>query len=121
LLSRNGTYTRQIDRTQILHGYIISSFSPDKAFINGPGGSRAVSNQENVTLGGVQWTVNIVSTGVEMIDAEDTDTRILLLFDRSLSTMNRTSTEQSSDSSSGTSTTSPSSTSSTPSTSSANP
>ncbi len=105
LVSRNGTYSRQIDRTQILQGYVISSYSPDKAIINGPSGSRAVSNGQTVTLGGVQWNVNIVATGVEMIDVEDTDTRILLLFDRSLSTTNRTSTEQSSDTNSTTTTT----------------
>lgn len=117
LVSRNGTYSRQIDRTQILQGYIISSFSPDKAIINGPSGSRAVSSGQNITLGGVQWTVNIVATGVEMIDVENTDTRILLLFDRSLSTSNRTSTEQSSDSNSSTSATTTSTPLSTPTTS----
>ncbi len=108
LVSRNGTYSRQIDRTQILQGYIISSFSPTNAIINGPSGSRAVTQGQTITLGGVQWTVNIVETGVEMIDAEDEDVRILLLFDRSLSTNNRTSNSQSSDDSASASSSSPS-------------
>lgn len=106
LVSRNGTYNRQVDRTQILQGYIVSSFSPTNAIINGPSGSRAVTQGQTVTLGGVQWVVNIVETGVEMIDADDQDTRILLLFDRSLSTINRTSSSQSSNTSETTNTTS---------------
>lgn len=105
MISRNGTYARQIDRTQILQGYVVSSHSPTRAIINGPGGSRVVMNNQIVTLGGVQWTTNIVENGVEMIDGDD---RVLLLFDRSLSVMGgaSTSSSSSSDSSSSSGTTS---------------
>ena len=99
LVSRNGTYTRQIDRSQVLQGYIVSSLSSESGIINGPGGSRVVHQGDVVTLGGVQWKVNIAETGVEMIDAEDDEARVLLLFDRSLSNASRSMVGQSSTSS----------------------
>jgi hypothetical protein len=86
LVARNGTYSRQIDRTQIWQGYKVSSHSPNRAIINGPGGSRVVMDQQTLPLGGVDWTVNIVGKGVEMVDGEN---RVLLLFDQSLSNTSR--------------------------------
>jgi len=80
-----------------LDGYKITSFSPTRAIINGPGGSRLVYDREEIVLGGVPWFVLIQKNGIEFLNQGQ---RILLLFDRSLSSINRVSA------SSGTSTTS---------------
>lgn len=71
-----------------LDGYRITSFSPARAIINGPGGSRLVFNQEEIVLGGVPWFVDIKKNGIEFIHQGQ---RILLLFDRSLSSISRVS------------------------------
>ena len=70
----------------VLDGYKITSFSPTRAIINGPGGSRLVFDREEIVLGGVQWTVLIQKNGIEFIHQGQ---RVLLLFDRSLSSINR--------------------------------
>ncbi|MCB1531846.1 MAG: choice-of-anchor D domain-containing protein [Alphaproteobacteria bacterium] len=71
-----------------LDGYKITSFSPDRAIINGPGGSRIVFNDEEVVIGGVPWYVMIQKNGIEFLHQGQ---RVLLLFDRSLSSINRVS------------------------------
>ena len=70
----------------VLDGYRITSFSPTRAIINGPGGSRLVFNDEEVVLGGVPWLVIIQKNGIEFMHEGQ---RVLLLFDRSLSSINR--------------------------------
>lgn len=70
----------------VLDGYRITSFSPTRAIINGPGGSRLVFNEEETVIGGVPWMVLIQKSGIEFVHR---DQRILLLFDRSLSSINR--------------------------------
>lgn len=70
----------------VLDGYKITSFSPTRAIINGPGGSRLVFDDEEIVLGGVQWTVLIQKNGIEFMHQGQ---RVLLLFDRSLSSINR--------------------------------
>jgi hypothetical protein len=72
----------------VLDGYKITSFSPTRAIINGPGGSRIVFDNEEIVLGGVPWFVAIQKNGIEFLHQGQ---RILLLFDRSLSTINRVS------------------------------
>jgi hypothetical protein len=72
----------------VLDGYKITSFSPTRAIINGPGGSRLVFDGEENVLGGVPWQVNIQKNGIEFSYQGQ---RILLLFDRSLSSLNRVS------------------------------
>lgn len=76
----------------VLDGYKITSFSPDRAIINGPGGSRIVFDGEDVVLGGLPWFVMIQKNGIEFAHQGQ---RVLLLFDRSLSTINRVSTSSS--------------------------
>ncbi|MCC6598609.1 MAG: choice-of-anchor D domain-containing protein [Alphaproteobacteria bacterium] len=71
---------------KVLDGYKITSFSPTRAIINGPGGSRLVFNEEETVIGGVPWLVIIQKSGIEFVHQEQ---RILLLFDRSLSSFNR--------------------------------
>lgn len=92
IVARGGVYKRQINPEQVLQGYIVSSHSPTRAIINGPGGSRVVLDGQQLSLGGIKWRVHIVETGVEMIDGDD---KVLLLFDRSLSTGSRASTSAS--------------------------
>lgn len=70
----------------VLDGYKITSFSPSRAIINGPGGSRLVFNNEETVLAGVPWMVMIQNNGIEFMHQGQ---RVLLLFDRSLSSINR--------------------------------
>jgi len=70
----------------VLDGYKITSFAPTRAIINGPGGSRLVYNGEETVIGGVPWFVVIQKNGIEFLHKKQ---RILLLFDRSLSSINR--------------------------------
>lgn len=98
---------KPMDKRQALEGFVITSHSPKKAIINGPGGSRVVSDRQNIVLGGVEWTVDIVENGIEFLSGND---RVRLLFDRSLSSEGRTtssSTSSSSSSSGAATTTSP--------------
>lgn len=71
-----------INVSGVLDGYKITSFSPTRAIINGPGGSRLVFNEEETVIGGVPWMVMIQKSGIEFVHQGQ---RILLLFDRSLS------------------------------------
>lgn len=72
--------------SNVLDGYKITSFSPTRAIINGPGGSRLVFDNEEVVLGGVPLMVLIQPNGIEFMHEGK---RVLLLFDRSLSSINR--------------------------------
>lgn len=72
----------------VLDGYKITSFSPNRAIISGPGGSRIVFDDEEIVLGGVPWFVVIQKNGIEFLHKGQ---RILLLFDRSLSSINAVS------------------------------
>lgn len=86
------------DKTQALEGFVITSHSPKRAIINGPGGSRVISNGQQIVLGGVQWDVDITSNGVDFTSGRD---KIRLLFDRSLSSVNRTGSQSGGATSSG--------------------
>lgn len=99
------------DKSQALEGFIITSHSPKRAIINGPGGSRVVSDGQQLVLGGIQWDVDITPNGVDFISGRD---KIRLLFDRSLSSVNRTSSQSSGASGSGNSSSSASGSSSAP-------
>jgi hypothetical protein len=75
------------DKIQALDGFVVTSHSATKAIINGPGGSRVVTDGQLVTIGGLQWNVFIIAGGVEFQNGSD---KVRLLFDRSLSSINRT-------------------------------
>lgn len=107
------TAIRPVEKRQALEGFVISSHSNNKAILNGPGGSRVVTQGKTVVLGGIEWQVNIVENGVEFLNGND---RVRLLFDRSLSSASRSTTTTSSSSSSGSSTSSGTSSTSTPAT-----
>ena len=76
------------DPASALDGFVITSLSPTRGIISGPGGSRIVLNRDSVVIGGVLWTVHIRTAGIEFRSSKD---KVLLLFDRSLSSVNRTS------------------------------
>ena len=85
----SSSYAASLPNTaSLLDGYKITSFSPTRAIINGPGGSRIVFDNEEIVLGGVPWFVTIKKDGIEFLHQGQ---RILLLFDRSLSSINRIS------------------------------
>lgn len=93
---------KQAERAQALEGFIVTSHSNKKAIINGPGGRRVVTHGQLITLGGLQWNVFITDTGVEFESGKD---KVRLLFDRSLSSVNRTSSVSTGSTSTGTTTT----------------
>ncbi len=66
-----------------LEGYRITSLASNRAIIAGPGGSRVVLNREETVIGGVLWKVFVKSSAVEFVNGKQ---RVILLFDRSLST-----------------------------------
>lgn len=72
----------------VLDGLKITSFAPTRAIVNGPGGSRIMFDGEEVVLGGLPWMVDIQKNGIEFTYQKQ---RILLLFDKSLSSVNRVS------------------------------
>jgi hypothetical protein len=76
----------KIDPSSVLDGFAVTSHSPSRAIISGPGGSRIVYNNEEVVIGGFIWNVTIRNAGVEFRSDND---KVLLLFDRSLSTSGR--------------------------------
>lgn len=79
-----------IDPTSVLDGFIVTSHAPTRAIISGPGGSRIVYNDEEVILGGFLWDVTIRPSGVEFRNG---DNKALILFDRSLSSFNRSGSQ----------------------------
>ena len=82
----------------MLDGYKITSFSANRAIINGPSGSRIVFDEEEIVLGGVPWQVHIQKSGIEFMYQGQ---RVLLLFDRSLSSSGRGTSSGSSSGGSG--------------------
>ncbi|HBR68628.1 MAG TPA: hypothetical protein DEA55_04545, partial [Rhodospirillaceae bacterium] len=72
----------------VLDGLKITSFSQNRAIVNGPSGSRIMFDGEEVLLGGIPWQVAIQKNGIEFTHGKQ---RVLLLFDRSLSSINRVS------------------------------
>jgi len=75
-----------VDPASVLDGFVVTSHSPKRGIISGPGGSRIVYDGEQVVIGGFLWNVNIRTSGVEFNSGDD---KVLLLFDRSLSSVNR--------------------------------
>ncbi len=90
---------QDVDAASVLDGFIITSHSSKRAIIAGPGGSRIVFDGEEVVIGGFLWKIKITSSGVQFQTGTD---KVLLLFDRSLSSINRVSGQSNSSSSSST-------------------
>lgn len=79
-----------VNPASALDGFTITSHSAKRAIISGPGGSRIVFDGEEVVLGGILWNVVIRASGVEFRTG---DQKVLLLFDRSLSSVNRVTSQ----------------------------
>ena len=75
-----------------LDGFKITSFSSNRAIVNGPSGSRLIHHNQPIVLGGIEWNIVIEKNGIEFASGDD---RILLLFDRSLSSVNRNGSQSS--------------------------
>lgn len=76
-----------VDVSGILDNFSITSLAPDRAIIAGPGGSRVILDNQEAVIGGVLWDVNVRTSSVEFTSG---DQRVLLLFDKSLSSVNST-------------------------------
>lgn len=72
----------------VLDGYKITSFSRNKAIINGSNGTRLIIDGEETVLGGVPWGVLFQKNGIEFYHK---GSRVLMLFDKSLSSVNQNS------------------------------
>ncbi len=86
--SRQTNQKTMVNAASALDGLTITSFATTRAIINGPAGSRLIFDDEQIMLGGVVWDVSIQQNGIEFASGDD---RVLLLFDRSLSSFNRIS------------------------------
>ncbi len=88
------------NKSKALDGYRVTSLAVNRAVISGPGGSRVVFNGEDVVLGGVLWMVDIHRSGVRFSSDGE---KVVLLFDRSLSSLGAGASGSQSSSSSGSS------------------
>lgn len=79
-----------------LDGFFITSLSASRAVISGPTGSKIVTDDEKIILGGSLWTPKILEDGIELRNKTQS---FLLVFDKSLPVRgsNRTSTVTSTD------------------------
>lgn len=75
----------QVDVRGLLDGYNITSFSKNRAIISGPGGSRVVFNGEQTVIGGALWKISMRDSAIEFKNGNQ---KVLLLFDKSLSSIN---------------------------------
>ncbi len=82
---------QQPSRIKTLDGYSITSLAGDRAIISSPRGSRVIFDREPLVIAGVTWVPLVQYSGVEFQSGAD---QVLMLFDRSLSSFN-TSTSQS--------------------------
>ncbi len=76
----------------VLDGYTITSHGGDRAIVSGPGGSRVIFNNQEAVIGGVLWGIEIRPSAVKFTNGKQ---QVLLLFDRSLSSINQNSSESS--------------------------
>ncbi len=81
------------DLSGVLEGYVITSYSAKRAIVAGPGGSRVVFDGEQSVIGGVLWEIVMRPSAVEFRNG---DQKVLLLFDKSLSSVNVVDTQSSS-------------------------
>jgi hypothetical protein len=77
----------------ILDGFAVTSLAPNRAIITGPGGSRVVFNGEETIIAGVLWNISVKNSAVEFGNGNQ---KVLMLFDKSLSSVNRVGGESSS-------------------------
>lgn len=93
---------KQPDLRGALDGYTITSYSAKRAIVSGPGGSRVVFENEQTVIGGVLWEISMRPSAVEFRNGAQ---KVLLLFDRSLSSVNSVGSQSGNTSGSAASTT----------------
>ncbi|MCB9964107.1 MAG: hypothetical protein H6857_04105 [Rhodospirillales bacterium] len=79
-----------VNKAKVFDGYSITSLAADRAIITSPRGSRVIFNKEPLTIAGVSWVPYIQYGGVEFHSGAD---KVLMLFDRSLSSFNPSSAQ----------------------------
>lgn len=102
-------YNPQVDVRGVLDGYVITSYSAKRAIVSGPGGSRVVFDGEQTVIGGILWEITMRPSAIEFKNGNQ---KVLLLFDKSLSSFNVLDAQSSSGNASVNSTSSTSTTSS---------
>ncbi len=78
-------YMPQVDVRGVLDGYVITSYSAKRAIVAGPGGSRVVFDGEQTVIGGILWEITMRPSAIEFKNGNQ---KVLLLFDKSLSSFN---------------------------------
>lgn len=78
-------YMPEVNVRGVLDGYVITSYSSNRAIVAGPGGSRVVFNGEEAVIGGILWEITMRPSAIEFKNGSQ---KVLLLFDRSLSSFN---------------------------------
>lgn len=87
--------TQEQQAAPVLDGYTVTSHSSNYAIISGPGGSRVVKDGQSAIVAGHRWNVSIVDEGVEL---NNRSSRVILVFDRSFSSLSEGTTSTSSSS-----------------------
>lgn len=90
----------EVDVDGILDPYTITSKGQGRAVITGPNGSRVVFDGEETVIGGILWRVSMRQSAIEFAHE---DQKVLMLFDRSLASVNQSGSESTSSSSTSTS------------------
>lgn len=80
----SSSVARSRDVSGALEGYKITSLAKNRAIVSGPGGSRVVFNKQETVIGGVLWQVGVRDNAVEFLAG---NRKVLLLFDRSLTSL----------------------------------
>lgn len=78
-------YMPEVNVRGVLDGYVITSYSANRAIVSGPGGSRVVFDGEQTVIGGVLWDIAMRPSAIEFKNGKQ---KVLLLFDKSLSSFN---------------------------------
>jgi hypothetical protein len=78
--------TKAADVQGILDGFAVTSLASNRAVITGPGGSRVVFDGEESIIAGVLWSISVKNSAVEFGNGNQ---KVLMLFDKSLSSVNR--------------------------------
>ncbi len=65
-----------------LEGYKVTSLARNRAIVSGPGGSRVVFDGQETVIAGVLWRVKVLASAVKFTKNKQ---KVILLFDRSLS------------------------------------
>jgi len=79
---KSSTVTSSRNVSGSLEGYKLTSLAKNRAIVSGPGGSRVVFDNQETVIGGVLWKIGVRDNSVEFSSGGQ---KILLLFDRSLS------------------------------------